>query len=293
MTKIETATLRIVDPHIHLWDLGTGLYPRRVARGPGKSSMTGDYLLDDLITDAGPIKILKAVHVEASATDGLAEARHMQAMADAAATGIPQAIVARADLADPQADATLARLAAIPNVRGIRQMLYRYSEPLPNDYLRYPAWRTGFGLLRRHGLSFDLQASPRQMAEVARLACDHPDIGIVLNHIGNIADRSLDMWRTWREGLRLLAKCENVWIKISGLAMFDAQWTIESLRPYVFEALDAFGPHRAMFASNFPVDKSGSSYPALWQAFAVIVEALPPDDQARLLRGNAERFYRI
>jgi len=75
--------------------------------------------------------------------------------------------------------------------------------------------------------------------------------------------------------------------------MFDPGWTVESLRPYVFETLEAFGPDRAMFASNFPVDKAASDYQTLWEAFAAIVATLTESEQAGLMRSNAERFYRI
>ena len=97
----------------------------------------------------------------------------------------------------------------------------------------------------------------------------------------------------WREGLRLLAREPNVWVKISGLVMLDHHWTPDSLKPYVFETLDAFGTGRAMFASNFPVDKLNASYAGLWHAFEAMVADLPADDQAKLFRRNAESFYRI
>ena len=79
-------------------------------------------------------------------------------------------------------------------------------------------------------------------------------------------------YRAWRDGMRVLAGCRNVAVKISGLAMFDHRWTVESLRPYVLETIDAFGVERAMFASNFPVDRLFGSYTDLWHAYASIVD---------------------
>jgi len=84
-----------------------------------------------------------------------------------------------------------------------------------------------------------------------------------------------------------------VYVKISGLAMFDHQWTVESLRPYVLETIDAFGAERAMFASNFPVDRLFGSYTDLWHAYAAIVEGASVAEKEALFCGNAERFYRI
>ncbi len=86
---------------------------------------------------------------------------------------------------------------------------------------------------------------------------------------------------------------QNVAVKISGLAMFDHHWTIESLRPYVLETIDTFGVQRAMFASNFPVDRLFGSYPDIWRAYASIVEDAGDGEKAALFRTNAERIYRI
>jgi predicted TIM-barrel fold metal-dependent hydrolase len=293
--------LQVVDPHIHLWDLKTGLYPGREKPKVGFSGdntpIARDYLLDDLLADAGDIDILKAVHVEVFPVDPLGEALHVQAMAEAAPNGIAQGIVAHADLADKDVAKLLAQLAQVPNVRGIRQVLNRHPDPLFNyvqrDFLDEPAWHEGFALLKRHKLSFDLQLYPQQMARAAQLAAFHPETPIILNHAGMLADRTLSGWKQWREGLRLLAREPNVWVKISGLVMFDHQWTLDSLKPYVFETLDAFGVGRAMFASNFPVDKINASYAGLWHAFAGMVADFTAEEQAKLFRHNAESFYRI
>jgi predicted TIM-barrel fold metal-dependent hydrolase len=93
--------------------------------------------------------------------------------------------------------------------------------------------------------------------------------------------------------MRKLAACANVAVKISGLAMFDHQWTVESLRPYVLETIDAFGVERAMFASNFPVDRLFGSYEALWNAYASIVGGVSEAERDALFVRNAERLYRI
>lgn len=91
----------------------------------------------------------------------------------------------------------------------------------------------------------------------------------------------------------MLATCENTVIKVSGLAMFDHDWSVESFRPYVLEAIDAFGAGRCMFASNFPVDGLHSSYAALWSAYAEIVSGASQTEREQLLVKNAVRYYRL
>lgn len=305
--------MQVVDPHVHFWDLKTHHYPWLA--NPGESfvgnakRLAHDYLPSDLLEDAGPVEIVKVVHVEANhdPLDPVEETRWLQSLADAAGAtapttkstaAMPHAIVAAADLSRPDVEDTLAAHAAFANTRGIRQILNVHANPLygyvDRHFMRDPLWTKHFGLLERYGLSFDMQLYPSQMQEAAELARHHPNTQIVLNHTGMFVDRdSPSGYRAWRDGLRALSACPNVAVKISGLAMFDHHWTVESLRPYALEAIDAFGTERAMFASNFPVDRLFGTYDALWQAYSRIVAGASESERAALFRRNAERIYRI
>ena len=154
-------------------------------------------------------------------------------------------------------------------------------------------WRRHFGRLKAFDFSFDLQLRPEQAGAAARLAKENPETLIVVDHLGNLADRSPAGLLRWREGLRQLAEQDNVCIKLSGLAMYDPNWTVESARPFVLEAIDAFTPERSMFASNFPVDRKNRSYGDLWASFLEMVEDFTPAEKRRLFRENAEASYRI
>jgi len=295
----------VVDSHVHFWDLSAHHYPWLA--NPGKSfvgdarDLKHDYLPADLIKDAADIEVLKVVHVEANydPADPVGETRWLQSLADARlGRDFPNAIVAAADLSQSDVQALLEGHTAYANTRGIRQILNRHPDSLYNyvqrDYLQDNVWRRNFGLLARYGLSFDLQLYPSQMAAAAALAHEHPNTLLILNHAGMFVDRdSVEGYRAWRDGLRLLASCENVVVKISGLAMFDHRWTVESLRPYVLETIDAFGVERAMFASNFPVDRLFGTYSALWRAYAAIVAGASATERDALFRTNAQRCYRI
>jgi predicted TIM-barrel fold metal-dependent hydrolase len=258
-----------------------------------------NYLPDDLLREAGDIEVLKVVHVEANhdPADPVEETRWLESIADAG-KNLPNAIVAAADLSAPNAPEILAAHAAFKRTRGIRQILNVHANPLYDyvgrHYMREPAWRKHFALLEQHGLSFDLQLYPVQMEEAAALARANPGVPLIVNHAGMFVDRnSVQGWRAWRDGLRVLAACPNVSVKISGLAMFDHAWTVESLRPYVLETIDAFGASRAMFASNFPVDRQFGTYADLWHAYAAIVSDASESERTALFRSNAERIYRI
>lgn len=292
--------LRVIDPHIHLWDLSTGLYPGIEAPsanfGGDNTPIARSYLLDEFLGEAGnAVEILGAVHVEAFPTDPVAETRALQAVADQ--SPVPIVVVGHADLSAPDIGSVLEGHRAQPAFRGIRQVLNRHADPLYNyvgrAFMDDPAWRRGFAWLGTLGLSFDLQLYPGQMRQAADLAAEHPETAIILNHAGMWADRHLAGWREWRDGLRMLAARDNLSVKISGLGMLDHRWSLESIRPLVLEVLDAFGIGRTMFASNFPVDKLYGDYPTLWAAFHAVVADLSETERAALFRDNAARIYRI
>ena len=296
--------LPIVDAHMHLWDLGRIRYPWLTP--PLPVGITGDvspiarnYLLDDYLRDAGQggVRAVKIVHIEAGAdpADALAETRWLQEIADA--RGFPQAIVAHAELEKPGAAALLERHAAHRSVRGIRQILNWHPDPAktytPRDLLAEEAWHAGFARLAHHGLSFDLQIYPAQMSSAARLAALHPDTQLILNHTGMPVDRDPEGIAAWRRGMRRLAAQPNVAVKISGLAMLDWHWSLQSLRPYVLETVEIFGAGRTMLASNFPVDRLFGTFGRFYTAYADLLAGASSAERADLFAGTAERIYRI
>ncbi|MGE3293117.1 MAG: amidohydrolase [Geminicoccaceae bacterium] len=297
--------MRIVDPHHHLWDRDLHLYPWLAA--PTVSGLVGDttplcrnYLLPDLEADAAPFELVKSVHLQAEIAHELAveETRWLQSIADGPGSGgFPHGIVAYADLSDPQVDRTLAAHTAFANTRGIRQILNRHPDPgvsfVDRDYMREEGWQQGFGRLRSHGLSFDMQLYAPQMPDGAATARRHSDTQIVINHTGMPLDRDSEGLAAWRGGMRALAACPNVAVKISGLGMVMHDWTTERIRPLVLETVEMFGAERCLFASNFPVDKLFSDYVTLWRAFDEITADFSVDERRALFHDNALRIYRL
>ena len=293
--------LEIVDAHHHLWDL-TNSYPW-LQEAAGQLKVHGDdepirrdYLLDDYLADVGALRLTASVHVDAGAADPLHEARWLQGIADE--RGFPQGIVARAQLDAPDVERLLEALASLPNVRGVRHILNWHPDPSVTftaraDLMSDPAWLRGFERLAGHGLSFDLQVYPAQLSEAAELAARHPETTIILNHAGMPLGRDADSLAEWRSGLRALAARPNTFVKVSGLGMTDHRWTVESLRPIVLDTIEAFGAERAMFASNFPVDRLYSTFGQLYEAFDQITAGLSFDERRSLFANTARRVYRL
>ena len=292
------AKLQIVDPHIHLWDLWTRIYPHFEKPGPGGENATicRSYLIEEYLEEGrDAFEIVGAVHVEAFPTDPIKETQTLQQVADA--NPLPLVIVGNGDLGSPQFPALLDRHQQYPIFRGIRQVVNMHPDPrrsyTTRDLMAEPQFLEGLRELGRRGLSFDLQLYPHQMETAAALAAKAPDTRIILNHAGMWADRDLAGWRQWKAGMRTLAAQPNIVAKISGLAMLDEQWTTESIRPLVLESIEAFGPERAMFASNFPVDKQYSDFVTVWRAFDTITAGFSEAERAGLFRDNARSYYRI
>jgi predicted TIM-barrel fold metal-dependent hydrolase len=301
-----------VDAHHHLWDLGVRHYSWLHASPAGDPfpdfvELCRDYKIEDYRADCAGQDIVKSVHVQAEhdADDPVRETAWLQAIADdSRSVGFPHAIVAGADLARGDVERVLEAQASFVNVRGIRQILRRESTGASGasaektlasraSQLEDEGWLRGFGLLRRFDLSFDLQLFAWQTNEARALLRRYPDTQIILNHTLMPFDRSEEGLALWRRGLAIFAAYPNVALKISGLGMAPGSWDGALNRRLVVEALEAFGTRRCLFASNFPIDRLAADYDTIWTLFRDAVSTLSADEQHAVLRGNAERVYRI
>ena len=131
------------------------------------------------------------------------------------------------------------------------------------------------------------------MQDAVDLATKYNDVLFILNHTGEPCYQSKEYIQSWEENMKKLAKCENIVAKISGLGMFDPQWTINSTRIFVEKTIQIFGIKRCMFASNFPVDKIFNSFDNYWNSFKEITKNYSENDKRLLFSANAEKYYRI
>ncbi len=295
---------RFVDAHLHLWQLNQLSYPWLTPpfsdAGPNGSveAIARDYGLDDYFRDAAGYNVVKLVHIDAGATpgDAVAETRWLQGLADAGA-GYPQAIVAFAALNAPDVEDILARHVESRNVRGIRHILNWHPDAkktyTSHNLLDDDAFARGYALLARYGLSFDLQIYANQMEQAYRLARAHPDVPVILNHMGMPVDRDADGIAAWKSGMRRLATLPHVASKISGLGFIDRHWTAVAMRPVVLETIEAFGAERALFASDFPTDKLFNGYARQIEFYDAVTRDFSATERDALFAANAERIYRI
>jgi len=296
--------LPIVDAHQHFWDLERNYLPwlcdEEVVpfRYGDYGALRRSYLPQDYFRDAAGHHVVKTVYVETEwdPRDPVGETRWLQEII--ALSGFPHAIVAGARLDDPEVGLVLAGHAAFPRVRGIRHKPRAAGSPAEVQIgapgsMGDPAWRRGYAMLERYGLSFDLQTPWWHLAEAALLAREFPRTQIILNHTGLPADRSPNGLAGWRQAMATLAAEPNVALKISGLGQPGRPWTVEANRPIVRDAIALFGLECCMFASNFPVDSLCADFDTIFAGFRRIVADLGRAEQQKLFHDNAVRIYRL
>lgn len=200
-------------------------------------------------------------------------------------------VVGWVPLASPDIGEHLGRLAAHPALKGVRHVVQ--DEPDAAFILR-PDFNRGLRQLAAHRLAYDILIFPRHLAAATECVDRHPNQVFVLDHLAKprICDGEI---AEWSRQLRELARRPQVFAKISGLVTEagPAGWTEAQLRPYLDAALEAFGPQRLMFGTDWPVCLLAAGY-GQWTAFVQQWAAkLSRTEQEWLFGETARRAYRI
>ena len=286
----------MIDSHHHLWDLGAVSYPWLEARGVSRffgdpSPIQRNYLLAEFAADASRQGITASVHIQVGAADPMQEATWVQSVCDANPEW-PMAQVAFCDLTSRDLGRQLDTFQTLPSLRGVRQIIGRApgedAVTGTNDLLDSPDFLQGLKEIGERGLSFDLQLIPELMPATARLLEQAPGTKVALCHAGSPHDRTPAGISTWASALRTLSGLPHVTCKLSGLGMFQHDWTVEDFRPLVETCLEQFGDTRCMFGSNFPVDSLYSDYATLAGAFRALV---PGAAHQSVFTDTARTFY--
>ena len=295
--------LAIIDAHHHFWDLALGQHPALIAevdaahRYGDITPIRQNYLPGDYLRDCAGHNVVKNVHMEAEwrSSDPVGETKWLHALHDA--TGYPHAMVGQVHLERADAGEILARHAAYPLVRSVRQKPAAAASPdafvagAPGS-MADPAFRDGYRRLAHFGLHYDLQTPWWHLGEAADLARDFPDILVILNHAGLPHVGPDDGLSGWREAMARFADRPNTAVKISGLGVRGLTWAAAGNEAIVREVLRIFGPERCLFASNFPFDRLCASFDEIYAAFKAITADLSATKRRMLFHDNAARIYR-
>jgi predicted TIM-barrel fold metal-dependent hydrolase len=315
--------LPIIDPHHHFWDTpARGLYflPELM-----KDIISGHNIVSTVFLEchamfcaSGPEQLKPVGEIE-----------FVRGLAAQAASGqygkcrVAEGIIGWADLMlGARVRETLeAEIAAAGGrFRGIRYGLSfdaseigRFvSRPMTAHRARDPKFREGFAELGKLGLSFESWQYHPQLPDAIELARAFPGTTFIVNHVGGVlgvgpyAGKRAEILASWKKDIAELAKLPNVNMKLGGLGMTSfgfgfhfrdappsSQELADTWRPYIEVCIEAFGPNRCMFESNFPPDKQSCGYSELWNAFKIITKGASAAEKKALYSGTAARVYRL
>lgn len=315
--------LPIIDPHHHLWALPR--LPLYLAEELQRDAKAGHNVVGSIFADC-----TEGYRVDGPENmRPVGETEFVTAIAEKVEAGLYSppglcaGIISYADLregAGVQAVLEAHIAAGKGRFKGIRQSTSWDPNPEirttmrtpPEGLLRDQTLREGFATLAPLGLTFDSWVYHHQLSDVADLASAFPDTSIILDHVGGpigigpYAGKRDEIFPQWKAGILELARRPNVAVKLGGLGMklsgfgfherpmppssddLAAAW-----RPYIETCIEAFGPDRAMFESNFPVDQLSCSYVVLWNAFKRLAAGCSAEEKAALFSRTAARIYSV
>ncbi len=176
-------------------------------------------------------------------------------------------------------------------LKGVRHVVQ--GEPDPEFILRSD-FNHGVSMLKKYSLVYDILIVERQLPNTIQFVDQHPDQVFVLDHIAKPLIRQNEL-SPWRENIQELAKRENVSCKISGMvteADFTS-WTPKQLLPYFEVVLEAFGPDRLLFGSDWPVCLVATSYKNWADLVRKNISIFSETEQAKIMGENAVRIYKL
>jgi len=267
----------VVDAHHHLWDVATREYPWM--DGSWADPLRGRFSPAELAAVTAPHGVTATVVVQA--VSDLDETRELLAVA--AESPLVAGVVGWVDLTAPDVADVLASLPG-PLV-GVRHQVQ--DEPDPAWLLRPDVLR-GLRAVAAAGLAYDLLVKPPQLPAAVAVSRRLPELTFVLDHLAK-PEIAAGGWEPWAGGVTALAALPNVSAKISGLVT-EADWKSwrpEEIAPYIRHALDAFGPARLMFGSDWPVCTLAASYAEVLDLILTVT------DQEDIFTNTARRVYGI
>jgi L-fuconolactonase len=313
--------LPIVDPHHHLWERRNHRYLLRdllADTGSGHNVVSTVFVeCVAMYRPEAPVEFRPIGETEF--VNGVAA---MSASGFYGSTRTCAGIVGFADLSRGEwvKPVLEAHMRASGRFRGIRHAAgwdasdavgKSHTNPPPGLY-RDATFRQGFAQLAPLNLSFDAWLYHTQLSDLTSLARGFPSTAIVLDHIGGplgigpYQGKAEETYARWLAGITELASCPNVTVKLGGLGMRLGMFDFHSRekpptsaelatawKPWVEPCIEAFGPRRCMFESNFPVDGVTTSYAVLWNAFKHLAQGASPADKAALFAETAKRVYRL
>jgi len=283
---------KIIDPHLHLFNLQRGDYAWLKPQNPpfwsDKHLINKNFIEADILLSP-PNQLAGFVHIEAG-FDNHQPWREIDWLQQHCT--LPFKSVAFADITTSTFVEHLEQLKQRNSVVGIRYILDDQAEQILSSALIH----RHFKLLAEYELSFDAQLSlidDQAVEQLFVLAVRHKTVRIILNHAGwPPADNDVNGQKKWKLNLQKLAQCENIAIKLSGWEMSNRTWQPQHVAFVVQESMATFGDARVMLASNFPLCLFSMSFAELWNSYLALPE-ISTQFFENITFNNAKRWYKL
>src|SRR6185295_11200925 len=274
---------RTIDAHQHFWQRGR--FKDAWLDEPQHKPISGSFLPEDL----GPLLHWSGIDgsVFVQTQHDVAENRWVLGLAKQHPFIL--GVVGWVDLASPKCEDQLLEFKAEKKFVGIRHITQGEAD---DDFIVRDDVVRGLKVLEKHQVPFDLLFYVKHLKHAATLARKLPTLPMVIDHLAKprIKDHVTE---GWIENLKAAAKFPNVHCKLSGMVT-EADWkgwTAADLKPYVQAALEAFGPDRCMYGSDWPVCLLAAPYAKQHLALKEALGPLSDADQAKIFGATAEKFY--
>jgi predicted TIM-barrel fold metal-dependent hydrolase len=277
---------RIIDTHVHLWDLDRLRLPW-IEKG---SRLARSHVIKDYQTAVEGLNVVKAVYMEVDVDPKqlVAEADYVLDICRQGNTPLVAAVIGGRP-ADDDFGKYLQRFRDNRHLKGVRQVLH--STSAKPGYCLTPAFVRGVQLLGERNLSFDLCMRPTEIGDAVKLVEACKDTRFILDHCGNGPVYAKDRTQ-WQRDMERLARQRNVVCKVSGIVVQARErWTADDLVPVVNHTLSAFGADRVMFAGDWPVCTLKATFRQWVEALRAITRNRSAEDNRKLFHDNAARFY--
>jgi L-fuconolactonase len=271
---------RVIDAHVHIWRRSRAKYAWMGA--DDLAPIRRDHTLSEALEEVSRFGVDEVILVQAA--DEIADTVNM--LEESAGNPRVAGIVGWLPLDEPAvAKRSLESMVGSSRLVGVRSLIHDRTD---TDWIVSQQVADGLALLEDTGLAFDfVTATPSALVHVPTLARRHPNLRIVIDHLGKPSpDSSLGEWRAL---LATAAKSPNVYAKVSGLVPVDGV----RYREIVAAAAAAFGFDRLMYGGDWPMVDLVGGYAAWWAALTPTLASIGGVDRARLLGGTAEEFYQL
>jgi L-fuconolactonase len=275
----------MIDAHHHLWRFDQARLPWIAESMP---ALRRDYLAADLEEALAGTGVDRTILVHAQQRLDETEWMLDVARAHPRIAGV----VGWVKLVEADVDDVLGRLTADGRLRGVRHIVH---DEVDDRFILRDDFNRGVARLRAHGLVYDVLIFAKHLPHAIAFVDRHPDQPFVVDHIAKPTIRAAAFDTAWAAGLRELARRPHVTCKLSGVVteVRDAGWNGALIQPYLDVALEAFGPSRLMFGTDWPVCRLKCEYADWVGAVRGFIAPLSAPEQAAIMGGTAARVYGV